>query len=202
MCPLGSCKVSLLCSALILVAGCTAHFKITRVGHTIVESEPSEGAVHPYPWRHQPQPAQSGPLLAVYLATAADLEVMAKRRTHHLYFRLLPCSQKSHGFDLFSGPVFAATDKERSTMLPDPVSGQKLYKVHVPLDPQRIFRTVNGYGDLEDVPAYLRTAEKEGLCVRVGGAQMWGLAMFSNLAPAPLALAGETLTVIDESTGR
>jgi hypothetical protein len=97
MCPLGSCKVSLLCSALILVAGCTAHFKITRVGHTIVESEPSEGAIHPYPWGHQPPPAQ-----------------------------------------------------------------------------------------------------KDGLCVRVGGAQMWGVAMFSNLAPAPLALAGESLTVIDD----
>jgi hypothetical protein len=202
MCPLGSSKVSLLCSALILVAGCTAHFKITPLGHTIVESEPSEGAVYPYPWRHQPPPPQSGPLLAVYLATVADLEVMAKKRTHHLYFTLQPCSQKSHRFDLFSGSVFAATEKERSTMLPDPASEQKLYKVHVPLDPQRIFRMVNGYGGLEDVRAYLRTAEKDGLCVRVGGGQMWGLAMFSNLASAPLALAGESLTVIDESKSR
>lgn len=194
--PLSSCKVILLSSVLILVVGCTAHFRITQVGHAIVESEPSEGAVQPYPRRDQPPPSQPGPLLAVYIATAADLEVMAKRRTHHLYFRLLPCSQKSHSFDLFSGPVFAATEKERSTMLPEPASEQKLYKVHVPLDPQKIFRTVNGYGGLEDVPAYLRTAEKDGLCVRVGGAQMWGLAMFSNLAPAPLALAGESLTVI------
>ena len=137
----------------------------------------------------------------MYFATAADLETMAEKRTDHLYFTLQPCSEKSHSFDLASGEVFAATEKERSTMLPDPASDQRLYKVHVPLDLQTLIRTANGYGAL-DVPAYLRAARKDGLCVRVGGAKFFGLAMFSNLAPAPLALAEECLTVIDESTRR
>lgn len=179
---------------LVIVAGCTAHVSIVQRGYVLVQSEPTQGAVHPYPGLSIGH-SQGVPIVAVFLSTKSDLERLARRRTHHLYFELLPCSQNSHGFDLFSGTVFDANDDERRQMLgPTSPSEVRLYKVHIPFDLQTLVKKASGQGAL-DVPSYLETAQHDGLCIRVGGAQMWGSALFSNLARAPLEIRDDSLVV-------
>jgi hypothetical protein len=127
-----------------------------------------------------------------------DLEPLAEKRTHHLYFELLPCSQRGHGFTLITGTVFVATEDERKTILGRSESEEHLYKVHIPLDLRRIIEVASSQGAL-DLPGYLRQAETDGLCVRVGGAQMVGLALFSNMVQAPLAIRDNSLVVLADN---
>lgn len=183
--------------ALVFSAGCTKHIVLTTREHAIVQHEPIHGAVHPYPGISYTPKREGGPFIAVFFSTAADLEAKAKKWTHHLYFKLLPCSQEAHDYDLYSGRVFVATEDEREKVLgTSKVLDQNLFKIHIPLDLQEIKRAASIYGTL-DVPSYFETARQDGLCFRVGGGQMWGVAMFSNIVHAPLALRGDSMVVVD-----
>jgi hypothetical protein len=149
--------------ALPLTTGCTTHITVTEKGHTLAEHEPSEGMVHPYPGL-DPRQSLPGPYVAVLLSTESDLEQLAKNLTHHLYFKILPCSQRSHNFQLVSGTVFMASEVERNRVL-GPHSKQGLYKVHIPLNLQAIVEHAKFQGTL-DVPSYVEQARSDGLCIQ------------------------------------
>jgi len=158
------------------------------------------GAIHPYVGL-PPLERDAGPMVAVFFTTTSDLEAIAKVWSHHLYYDLLPCSQLSHDFDLFSGTVFAATEEERNEVLGTQLTpGQALYKVHVPLNLQFIVRLAEGQGAL-DLPHYLDDARSGGLCIQIGGGQMWGAAVFSNVIPAPVAIHANEMVVLNETAG-
>jgi hypothetical protein len=178
---------------LALIAACTTHVSLTQAGHAVVQDEPTQGAVHPYP--HVTPVKEQGPFLMVFLATDADLASLAEEHTDHLYYDLLPCSQKSRGFHLTSGTVFSATDNERHRVL-DSLGTRRhnLYKVYIPLDLQRIVRQASVQGAL-DVPNYLKIAEHDGLCMRLGGAHMLGTSLTSNLVVAPVIILNNALVV-------
>ena len=183
------------CLVVLLALALRLHVSVEQRGHVVVKTEPTEGAVHPYPGRTTTR-STDGPFLAVFLTTKDDLEKLSEKWTYFLYFELLPCSQTSHGTNLFEGTVFAATQEERERVLaPAELSEYKLYKVHIPLDVQAIIRQASTQGGL-DLPSYLETAQRRGLCVRVGGGQMWNLGLFSNLVSVPLAIRDYSLVVV------
>jgi hypothetical protein len=180
----------------LFMVGCTTRISINRMGHAVVEHEPTEGAVHPYPGL-SPLQNVPGPFVVVFFTAAADLEGIATQHTHHLYFHVVPCSQASLGHYLVAGSVFAATADEQSRVLGSShASEQSLYKVHIPLDLKTIAERASGQGAL-DIPRYLQVAKNDGLCIQLGGGQMWGAALVSNLVPAPLVIRDESLQLID-----
>jgi hypothetical protein len=159
---------------------------------------PTLGAVHPYPGL--PARPEAGPLLVVFLSSDEDLDRLSRKWTHHLYFDLVPCSQTAlSGPELFNGPVFMATRDERHKWLASPEStSRNLYKVYIPLDAQRIMAFPTSYGAL-DVPEFLETSRRDGLCLMLGGGLMSGMRLVSNLVPIPLSLRGTSLVVTDDS---
>ena len=91
----------------LLVVGCTKRSSISRMGHAVVEHEPTEGAVHPYPGL---SPLQSfpGPFVAVFFTAAPGLGERSTPRTHPFFFHFVPCSQASLWLYLVAGSGFAA----------------------------------------------------------------------------------------------
>ena len=178
--------------------GCTTYVAVINEGYAIVAQEPSVGRVHPYPGL--PGTPRPGPRVAVFLSTTADLRRLAKSHTHHLYFELLPCSQTDHRYSLYTGDVFEATEREHASVLgAGAMPDQRLYKVHLPLDYARIVDEAGGYGTI-DLTAYLESARRDGTCMRLGGATMWGVsALWSNRIAAPLAIRGESLVPIGQA---
>jgi hypothetical protein len=193
-------RLVLVVLVVLLELACTKHITVVAHGHRLVAHVPVSGAVHPYPGL-PPLERDAGTMVAVFFTTTSKLEPIAKTWADHLYYDLLPCSQRSHDFDLFSGTVFVATDEEqREIMGTELESGQGLYKVHVPLDLQLITRMAHVQGAL-DVPKYLDEARSSGLCIQIGGGQMWGVAVFSNLIPAPVAIRGDKLETVEVTPG-
>lgn len=190
-----ACALFFLVLMLSLVAGCSKRVMIVNRGHLIAQQVPTLGAIHPYPGL--PIEHEDGPLLAVFLSSNEDIDRLSRKLTHHLYFELLPCSQTAHGPSLFEGTVFMATQDERQKWLASSeLTSKNLYKVYVPLDGHRIMKSLVDYRTL-DVPRYLETSRQDGLCLRLGGGQMYGASLFSNLVSAPLSLQGTSLIVID-----
>jgi hypothetical protein len=180
------------------MSGCTKHLEITPTGHTIVDLEPSQGAIHAYP-RLSPTRTEEGPFLAIFFLARLDLEPVALKWTYHLYYELLPCTQNSHGYDLYSGKVYVATKEEIKTQLHgSEKSDLGLYKIHIPLQMDKIKRNAEGFGAL-NVQTYLDRARKDGLCFRVGGGQMSGISMFSDVVKAPLVMRDNSLIVLQDT---
>jgi len=138
--------------------------------------------------------------VVAYFSTIDNLEKRAETWTHHLFFKLIPCSQKAHDYDdLYSGDVFLATGDERSRILGDSAAlDQTLYKVHIPVTLETMIRQMNVIGDL-DVAKYVKTAENDGVCIKLGGGQMWGAELTSNLIQSPVAIHDNVLTVVTDS---
>ena len=193
-------SLALLLLTLSLTVGCNRSVTLIEKGHAIAQQVPASGAVHPYPGL--PIEHEAGPLLVVFLSSTEDLSLLSQKWTHHLYSDLLPCSQSGHGPALYTGTVFEATQRERQERLvASEQTSQKLYKVYIPLDYKRIAAFTAGYGAL-DVPSYLETSRKDGLCLRLGGGKDF-VSLFSNLVPAPLALRETSLVVLGNSaTGK
>lgn len=176
------------------IAACTSHVFIVQRGYAIVDNQPSDGAVHPYPKYPSFEP-WPGPFMAVYFSTDSNLESLATKRTYHLFADLLPCSEEPFGDYLYSGTVYVATGEERKTMLGEVASERApLYKALISLDFDRMLKLMNGHGGL-DVPKLLDTAKRDGLCMWVGGAQMCCSSLRSNLVNVPLELRDEALVV-------
>ena len=169
---------------------CTTHVTIELEGYSTASSEPSQGAVHPYLADDERIPEQ-GPLVQLLFSSETDLERAAKRKAHHLYYDLRACGSNE---GLSDGAVFRATKLSRAT---EPGSSN-YYRVFVPLDLDRITQAASGIGGL-DLSAELATAREQGLCLRVGGAQMWGVAIFSNFINIPVALVGDTIVIDREN---
>jgi len=132
----------------------------------------------------------------VFFTAAADLEEIATQRTHHLYFHVVPCSQASVGHYLVSGSVFAASAEEQSRILGTAHPGEQgLYKVYIPLDLKAVSERASFQGSL-DVPSYVQAAKNDGLCMQLGGGQMWGAALVTNLVSAPVVIRDDVLQVI------
>jgi len=137
----------------------------------------------------------------MYIASNEDLKPIAEKWTHHLYFLLVSCAQPNEA-SLFSGPVFAAAPAEQQHWLATHGgSGNFLYKIYVPIDRSRLVSHASVYGGL-DVPAYMRSAKESGACFRLGGGDMAGFGLKSNLLPAPLAINDRSATVLPDQDGR
>lgn len=190
-------QVLLAFSSVLLMSGCTKHLEIIPTGHTIVDIEPSQGAIHAYPGISLTK-TEEGPFLAIFFLARRDLEPVAQKWTYHLYYELLPCTQNSHGYDLYSGQVYGATKEEIKTQLhSSEISDLSLYKIHIPLKMDKIKRNAERFGAL-NVQSYLENARKDGLCFRVGGGQMSGISMFSDVVKAPLVMGDNSLIVLQD----
>ncbi|WP_317930730.1 hypothetical protein [Halioxenophilus sp. WMMB6] len=129
--------------------------------------------VRPYPGL--PYKKALGPFLSVRFSSNSDLEGMAKKYTHHLYFQVVPCSQNKLGYELLSGAVYKSS---------------RIYVAYIPINTELMLQNVNGYGAL-DAQSYLRKAREEGICFHVGGGQMWFGSLRSNNLNLPLYLTEE-----------
>jgi hypothetical protein len=136
--------------------------------------------------------------LTVYFSTESNLESLAKRRTDHLYVDLLPCSEEPFGDYLYSGTVFIATEEERGNILgQSPSAHTRLYKALISLDYERMLNMKTNTA--LDVPHFLSTVKRDGLCMWVGGAQMCCFSLVSNLVDIPLEIREKALVIRDES---
>ncbi len=157
-----------------LPAGCHTGFEMRALGCALAAEQPADGAVHPYPGATEPP--MRGRLAAVFVATPTDLVDLAPRRSHHLYFVLSARRPDADDVELFTGPVYAASDGDLRAVGDAASAGERVFKVYVPLQPDRL-----------DDPA--RAAAGATLCIRIGGGTMWGLAsLSSNVVDAPLVI--------------
>ncbi|MDO6421548.1 hypothetical protein [Saccharophagus degradans] len=171
----------LLLVGITLTIGCARTIQIEEAGFHFVKTYPSTEQVHPYPDLPDIDPGV-GSYLKVIFDTEQDLEALAKKYTHHLYFNLQPCTQIELGYDLWSGGVFK--------------SGRDKYAVYIPLSYEALFKHASGYGAL-DIDQYIKTAEKDGVCIIIGGGNFgWG-SLKSNLIVVPARIKSGTIVVSD-----
>lgn len=169
--------------AMAACAGCSRPVTIAASGHELATALPNSGAVHPYDGL--PTVPEQSPLVAIFFSGPKDLEALAESWTHHLYFDLISCADPQSALELFSGPVFRASSDEQKRFLRN--EGVALYKVYVPLDPRRLYSGDNAIEESE-MPAYRQTARVGGVCLRIGGGNMGGFGLRSNVVKTPLAL--------------
>jgi hypothetical protein len=180
--------------AVTVCAGCNRPVTIAASGHELATALPNSGAVHPYdglPTVHEPPP-----LVAIFFSGPMDLEALAESWTHHLYFDLISCADPRSPLELFNGPVFRASSDEQKRFLRN--EGVALYKVYVPLDPRRLDSGDNPFEESE-MPAYRQTARVGGVCLRIGGGNMSGFGLRSNVVKTPLALGDDGKLAISVS---
>lgn len=168
--------------AMLVCAGCNRRVAIAPSGHEMVKALPDSGAVHPYDGL--PIGPEPSPLVAIFFSGPTDLEALAESWTHHLYFDLISCAKPSSELELFNGPVFRASSDEQKRLLRD--KDLTLYKVYVPLDPGRLHSGDNDF-EQSEMPAYRESARVGGVCFRIGGGNMTGFGLRSNVVKAPLA---------------
>ncbi|MGO4549591.1 hypothetical protein AB4059_00585 [Lysobacter sp. 2RAF19] len=126
-------------------------------------------------------------VVAIYFSGPKDLEALAEFWTHHLYFDLISCADPRNALELFNGPVFRASSDEQKRFLQHENSAfVALYKVYVPLDPRRLSSGDNSSEESE-MPAYRQSARLSGVCLRIGGGNMSGFGLRSNVVKTPLA---------------
>jgi hypothetical protein len=151
--------------------------------------EPDTGVVHPYPGLSLDR--LSGDLGEVWFTTDVALESLTSL-THHHYFSLLPCGYTGDALGLWNGRIFAASLSDYSS---NPAATH-LYKGYFPLSLQRLREHADGFGGIH-VEQFIELARQRGLCIRVGGGQMWGWAsLSSNDASLPVAITtGDSLVL-------
>jgi len=170
---------------LMSICGCTSHVTISISGISTASQIAESGQVHKYP--NMPEKDDNrGPYYVLYIESEDDIAKLSSEHTHHLYFSLMPCSQTEHGYELWNGGVFIDSRATSATSAINS-TGQKVhrYMVHIPIRAEQIIRNVHRYGAL-DAKSYLARADKENLCVRMGGGQMGGGSLFSNSVKTPL----------------
>lgn len=170
---------------LMSICGCTSRVTISISGISTANQIAESGQVHMYP--NLPEKDDNrGPYYVLYLESVDDIAKLSSDHAHHLFFQLTPCSQTEHGYELWNGGVFIDS---RATSATSAINSGGLkvhrYMVHIPIRAEQINRNVQRYGAL-DAKSYLARAEKDNLCVRMGGGQMWGGALFSNSVKTPL----------------
>jgi hypothetical protein len=172
--------------AMCCVASCHRSVHVTLVGCARATAEPATGAVHPGPYPLDPV---RGDLAVLFVSTDRPLEALT-RFTYAHGFVLLACSGDDRPRGLWSGQIHAATPAECGA----PVGSANLYKVYVPLDRDRLRdRATSWQGSGE---AVLRLAAARGVCVRIGGGQMWWThSLSSNEVPVPIVVADGSVTL-------
>jgi hypothetical protein len=140
--------------------------------------------VHPYITGF-PVKSIKGPHLAVFFSVSNKIEEWSEKYTHHLYYSLTPCNQRSHSYDLWSGSVFFAVQEELRKF--DKVSeNDTVLKIYLPLEITRVKNHVKVDGGL-DGEKYIAESVSKSLCIRIGGGKMWRTAsMWSNLMKVPV----------------
>lgn len=166
-------------TTILFLCGCASKLTISTAGISTTDRIPESGQVHEYP--NLPEnDHQLGPYHVLYIESEDDVPQLASKFTHHLYFSLIPCSQTEHGHELWNGGVFIDS---RTNTASNATSGigrnVNRYMVHIPIRAEPIIRHIQSIGAL-DAKRYLDRANKEDLCVRIGGGQMWGYGLFSN----------------------
>ncbi len=161
------------------IIGCTHHIELKKITTEKVDSYKKLEQVHPYP-EFLDKETGDGPYLEFVFSSSSDLKSAASKYTHHLYYNLQPCSQNKLGYDLWSGGVFEKADD--------------LFTIYIPLNYALLERHVKGYGALDHMK-YIQEAEKEGLCVIIGGGKMGFGSMRSNLLSVPIQINAADMAV-------
>ena len=168
--------------AMLVCGGCNRPVTIAASGHELATALPNSGAVHSY--EGLPRLPEPSPLVAIFFSGPRDLEALAESWTHHLYFDLISCANPRSDLEHFNGPVFrASSDEQKRFLRSDRVA---LYKVYVPLDPKRLYSGDNPSEESE-MPAYRQSARAGGVCVRIGGGNMTGFGLRSNVVRTSLS---------------
>lgn len=157
------------------IATCFVNFAITVV--EVAEATPRPGDARPI---HDGfEPSFDGPRIAIRFRADVDLEELAPRRTHHLYFALVAPGQDEFTPQLWTGGVFRVSG-----------SSPPLYEVHVPAAVERLIDHL-GRDAYRDV---IESARSGKLRLVVGGGKMVGARMFA-VSDVPLVLEGNRVVV-------
>jgi hypothetical protein len=172
-----------------LLSACHHRFSIDPVAYSRARERPPQSeAVHPYPGVTVGGP-RVGDFLLFYFSTDYDLERSAPKLSHHLYFQIRSCST-TEAFGYVSGEVFRVrADEARQVMAGRSLGGRLLFKVYVPLDLESYLGKVSGGGD--STGDELKRLKADGVCLRIGGAQMWYThSLFSQYVQIPIRVEG------------
>ncbi len=166
--------------AALLLTSCTKTVTI-RVRSAEMVSSPVGRAVS---YREKGVFALKGTYHSLTLAVRPDLrEVIVKNKMDHAYYIMFACSNTRH--ELYSFPVLVLDSDDQAAPVDGQLSG---YRVLVPGDAHRLARLAVGGEE-----ANLSAARKDGLCFRLGGAEMVGWRLRSNVVRAPLKIVGDAV---------
>lgn len=162
---------------------------VTLVACNRATVEPEAGAVHPYPGGPPPD-RLSGELCEVWFTTDVALESLT-RLTHHHYFTLRPCGYTGDVGYFWSGSIYAARPSDYASR----PGVTNLYRGYFPLSLSRLRERIGGFG--LDVEQSIELARQRGLCMRVGGGQMWGWVLSSNDMRLPVEVTTADALVLN-----
>ncbi len=172
--------------AALLLTSCTKTVTI-QVRSAEMVSSPVGRAVS---YREKRAYALTGSYHSLTLTVRPDLrEVIVKHEMDHAYFIMFACSNTRD--EIYYLPVLVLDSDDQAAPVDGQLSG---YRVLVPGDARRLARLPGG-GEAD-----LSAARKDGLCFRLGGAQMGGPRLRSNVVRAPLKIVGDAV-VADAADG-
>jgi hypothetical protein len=175
---------------------------MTVAGCQIVESYPLQQPAYEKYERERsgyPYEGKGGPWLAVYFATAVDLESISRKRgAHSLGYSAFQCPKPApHEYSFLGGIVFRATAEEKTRI--EIPSNEYLYKVYLAVDLAATIETSPFLHWPEERALVTEEIRSDGLCIEIGGGSMIGTGLESNTVKLPIDISVDPLRIVEVS---